>query len=140
MGFSLTPRTGNGKWGTGGDGITWACAVSMRRRASGRKRARRESTICLAAPPAPASWGEEAEACGVELLLHGRAAAPSPWARAQGLDGQGLLRAGARRAATDGGRGSCAGARRAATARADRESGGWRRECEMEERKKKGEF
>jgi hypothetical protein len=46
-------------------GITWAWAVSMRRRASGRKRARRESTICLAAPPALASWVADAEACGV---------------------------------------------------------------------------
>jgi hypothetical protein len=45
--------------------ITWAWTVSMRRRASGRKRARRESTICLAAPPALASWVADAEACGV---------------------------------------------------------------------------
>ena len=66
---------------------------------------------------------DEAAVRRMGLLLHGRAAAPSPRARAQGLDGQGLLRVGARRAATDGGRGSCAGARRAATARADRE---WR--------------
>jgi hypothetical protein len=53
-------------------GITWAWAVSMRRRASGRKRARRESTICLAAPPAPASWVAKAEACGVGVTAAGR--------------------------------------------------------------------
>ena len=61
----VDPAHGKREMGDGGEGITWACAVSMRRRASGRKRARRESTICLAAPPAPASWGEEAEACCV---------------------------------------------------------------------------
>jgi hypothetical protein len=49
-------RIGDGGGSRGGS-LTWACAVSMRRRASGRKRARRESTICLAAAPAPMSGG-----------------------------------------------------------------------------------
>lgn len=62
-----------GKWNRGiihnrsgeREQLTCAWAVSMRRRASGRKRARRESTICLAAPPAPMSDVEAAALGGV---------------------------------------------------------------------------